>query len=76
MGPAIIPCAYRGNRAYVVSGASGSPLLGHRRLEDQPIRTYYSLTDRGEALADVFEAFEVWAAEWTDAPAPTPQFPD
>lgn len=38
-----------------------------RRLEDRPIATYYSLTDRGAALADVFDAFEEWAVEWTDA---------
>jgi len=38
--------------------------LVERRLEDRPIATYYSLTDRGEALTDVFDAFEEWAFEW------------
>lgn len=50
--------------------------LVERRLEDQPIRTYYSLTDRGEDLADVFEAYEEWSLEWTDAEAPTQRHTD
>ena len=44
--------------------------LVDRRLEDRPIRTYYRLTERGAALADVFEAFEEWAMEWTPAEPP------
>ena len=46
-----------------------------RRLEDRPIATYYSLTDRGAALADVFDAFEEWALEWTAADLPDEQIP-
>lgn len=38
--------------------------LVDRRLEDRPIATYYSLSERGEALAGVFEAFEEWAFQW------------
>ena len=46
-----------------------------RRLEDRPIATYYRLTERGESLADVFEAFEDWAFEWTDAEKPAMRSP-
>jgi DNA-binding HxlR family transcriptional regulator len=49
--------------------------LVSRRLEDRPIATYYSLTERGEALADVFEAFEAWAFEWTAAETPAVEPP-
>lgn len=47
-----------------------------RRLEDRPIATYYSLTESGEALADVFEEFENWAFEWTAAEMPAVEIPD
>lgn len=46
-----------------------------RRLEDRPIATYYSLTERGEALAGVFDAFEEWALEWTAADLPEEKIP-
>jgi len=37
----------------------------HRRLEEEsPVATYYSLTDKGESLAPVFEEIEGWAHEW------------
>jgi DNA-binding HxlR family transcriptional regulator len=37
----------------------------HRRLEeDAPVATYYSLTDKGESLAPVFEEIDAWAHEW------------
>ena len=37
----------------------------HRRLEeDAPVATYYSLTDKGESLAPVFEEIDSWANEW------------
>ncbi|SIS01433.1 winged helix-turn-helix transcriptional regulator [Natronorubrum thiooxidans] len=49
--------------------------LVSRRLEDRPIATYYSLTERGEALAGVFDAFEEWALEWTVADLPEGQSP-
>ena len=36
-----------------------------RRLEeDSPVATYYSLTDKGESLAPVFEEIDDWANEW------------
>lgn len=38
-----------------------------RRLEDQPIATYYSLTQKGNSLARVFDEIEAWAEEWTTA---------
>lgn len=50
--------------------------LIERRLEDRPIATYYSLTDRGAAMADVFEAFEEWAFDWTAAELPAAQLPE
>ncbi|MFW5917014.1 MAG: winged helix-turn-helix transcriptional regulator [Halorubrum sp.] len=37
----------------------------HRRLEEEsPVATYYSLTDKGESLAPVFEEIDEWAREW------------
>ena len=41
-----------------------------RRLEDQPIATYYDLTKRGEELTGVFKEFEEWAFEHTAAEKP------
>lgn len=46
-----------------------------RRLEDRPIATYYSVTDRGDALSDVLEAYEEWALEWTAAEISEAQMP-
>lgn len=39
----------------------------HRRLEDRPISTHYSLTEKGASLASVFDEIEAWATDWTDA---------
>jgi DNA-binding HxlR family transcriptional regulator len=37
----------------------------HRRLEEEsPVATYYSLTEKGESLAPVFEEIDDWAHEW------------
>lgn len=47
-----------------------------RRLEDRPISTYYSLTERGTALAGVFQEFETWATEWTAAETPAVDLPE
>lgn len=49
--------------------------LVDRRLEDRPIATYYRLTEQGEDLAGVFQAFEEWATEWTAADIPPEQLP-
>lgn len=38
--------------------------LVHRRVEDDPIATYYRLTDKGEALCPVFAELDAWADEW------------
>jgi DNA-binding HxlR family transcriptional regulator len=38
--------------------------LVDRRVEDRPIATYYSLTEKGEALEPVFDRLDAWAAEW------------
>jgi len=50
--------------------------LINRRLEDDPIATYYDLTDRGASLAGVFEEFEAWAFEHTDAEMSNVELPD
>jgi DNA-binding HxlR family transcriptional regulator len=34
-----------------------------RRVEDRPIATYYSLTERGRALRPVFDELEQWATD-------------
>lgn len=38
--------------------------LVDRRVEEKPIATYYSLTERGQALCPVFSELEQWADEW------------
>ncbi len=38
----------------------------NRRVEDQPIASYYSITPKGESLCPVFENLEQWADEWLD----------
>ena len=35
-----------------------------RRVEERPIATYYSLTQKGAALCPVWEAMADWSAEW------------
>ncbi|MFP4590992.1 MAG: winged helix-turn-helix transcriptional regulator [Halobacteriales archaeon] len=36
-----------------------------RRVEpDAPIASYYSVTEKGEALCPVFDALEAWGKEW------------
>jgi DNA-binding HxlR family transcriptional regulator len=42
-------------------GESG---LVDRRVEERPIATYYSLTERGRALCPVFGELGEWADEW------------
>ncbi len=37
-----------------------------RRVEDRPIATYYSLTEKGRALFPVMETIESWASEWVE----------
>ena len=38
----------------------------NRRVEDRPLATYYSLTEKGVALCPVLESVEAWAEEWVD----------
>lgn len=38
--------------------------LVNRRVEDQPIATYYTLTEKGQSLCPVFSDIEDWADEW------------
>ncbi|MFC7071991.1 winged helix-turn-helix transcriptional regulator [Halovenus rubra] len=40
--------------------------LVNRRVEEKPIATYYSLTEKGDALCPVFSALESWSDEWLD----------
>lgn len=35
--------------------------LVNRRVEEKPIATYYSLTEKGEGLCPVFAELEAWA---------------
>ena len=44
----------------------GETGLVSRRVEEQPIASYYSLTEKGEALCPVLEDIERWATEWID----------
>ncbi|WP_136687810.1 winged helix-turn-helix transcriptional regulator [Halorhabdus amylolytica] len=44
--------------------------LVDRRVEDRPIATYYSLTEKGKALCPVFSELESWADEWVDIGRP------
>ena len=37
--------------------------LVNRRVEDRPVATYYSLTEKGAALCPVFEEIEAWAEQ-------------
>ncbi|WP_115864464.1 winged helix-turn-helix transcriptional regulator [Halorussus litoreus] len=41
--------------------------LVNRRVEDRPIATYYSLTEKSRQLCPVFEELESWADDWVDA---------
>jgi len=38
--------------------------LVNRRVEDDPLATYYSLTEKGGALCPVFAELDAWAQEW------------
>ena len=38
--------------------------LVDRRVEDRPIATYYSLTEKGGALCPVFDDLEQWADDY------------
>lgn len=42
--------------------------LVNRRVEDKPIATYYSLTEKSRDLCPVFDELESWADDWLDAP--------
>jgi len=39
--------------------------LVNRRVEDRPIATYYSLTEKGRALQPVFSQLESWSTNWS-----------
>ena len=38
--------------------------LVNRRVEDRPVATYYSVTDKGQALCPVWDELERWSDEW------------
>lgn len=40
--------------------------LVDRRVEERPIASYYSVTEKGESLCPVFDNLERWADEWLD----------
>ena len=40
-----------------------------RRVEDSPLATYYSLTEKGRRLCPVFDELERWADDWVEAAA-------
>ncbi|WP_394352086.1 winged helix-turn-helix transcriptional regulator [Halorussus salinus] len=40
--------------------------LVNRRVEEKPIATYYSLTDKSRQLCPVFSELEDWADEWVE----------
>jgi len=41
-------------------------LVDRRMEEASPVATYYSLTEKGEALGPVFDELDAWAREWVD----------
>ena len=47
----------------------GEAGLVERRVEDRPIATYYSLSEKGMALCPVFSELERWTDEWMDGDA-------
>ena len=38
--------------------------LVNRRVEDRPVATYYSVTEKGRALCPVWDELERWSDEW------------
>jgi len=44
--------------------------LVNRRVEERPIASYYSLTDKGTALCPVLDELGGWADEWVDVDGP------
>jgi DNA-binding HxlR family transcriptional regulator len=40
------------------------------------VAPYYSLTEKGESLAPVFDAIESWAEEWLDDDETAPEAVD
>ena len=41
-------------------------LVDRRMEEDSPVAVYYSLSEKGRALAPVFDELEQWADEWLE----------
>ncbi|GGL31045.1 transcriptional regulator [Halarchaeum grantii] len=48
----------------VVDDLGEAGLVSRRVEEDAPVATYYTLTEKGEALCPVFDEIESWADEW------------
>lgn len=38
----------------------------NRRVEEKPIASYYSITEKGRSLCPVFDNLEQWAEEWLE----------
>jgi DNA-binding HxlR family transcriptional regulator len=60
----------------VLDDLQESGLVDRRLEEDAPVATYYSLTEKGESLAPVFDAIESWAEEWLDDDETAPEAVD
>jgi DNA-binding HxlR family transcriptional regulator len=48
----------------VLDDLQGSDLVDRRLEEDAPVATYYSLTEKGQALCPVFDEIAAWAENW------------
>lgn len=48
----------------VLSDLQEAGFVSKRTETDAPIASYYSLTEKGEALCPVFDALDEWGAEW------------
>lgn len=53
----------------VLDDLRGSDLV-ERRVEDEPLATYYSLTEKGSDLCPVFTNLGAWAERWLDDAIP------
>lgn len=51
----------------VLDDLQETDLVNRRLEEDAPVATYYSLTEKGEALCPVFSEIENWADEWLES---------
>jgi len=50
----------------VLDDLQETDLVNRRLEEDAPVATFYSLTEKGEALCPVFSQIEEWAGTWLE----------